>query len=311
MNLRQYLARATVFLLLFGACGAGEARDVFLYRGDPLDAAGIEVSAWGDGSVRESQEPGVTGTRSIEFNTKGLFSGAFLTWKNPVEIAEPSAISRFDYLLLRLRFNQTTRLGIEEPGLAPNIKGDYRPLPMDYYGNYFGEDLPMVPKVRRIRVILYSADGRAVSHSVPVVHKTTDEDGWFAVALPLAGFGLTAQSNGFPLRRMAISADIEDKIWIGEIRITTDDSPIYVDSLDDQDVGTQDVIVMVGSADAGITSLLYSWDFDEKDGIQEDARGRVVQVVYRRTGTYTVTLTVRDPDGIKQPASTKAQITVN
>ncbi|MEJ5297407.1 MAG: hypothetical protein WHZ52_05150, partial [Armatimonadota bacterium] len=109
MNLRQYLARATVFLLLIGACGAGEARDVFLYRGDPLDTAGIEVSAWGDGSVRESQEPGVTGTRSIEFNTKGLFSGAFLTWKNPVEIADPSAISRFDYLLLRLRFNQTTR----------------------------------------------------------------------------------------------------------------------------------------------------------------------------------------------------------
>jgi len=311
VKLSQHLARVTVALLLLLVSGAGEAREVLLYRGDPLDIAGIEVSAWGDGSARESQEPGVTGTRSIEFSTNGLFSGALLSWKNPVEIADPSSISRFDYLLLRLRFNQTTRLGIEEPNLAPNTRGEYRPLPMDFYGNYFGEDLPMVPKVRRIRVILYSADGRTVSHSVPVVHKTTDEDNWFAVALPLAGFGLTTQSNGFPLRRMAISADFPDKIRIGEIRVTTDDSPIYVESLDDQEVGAQDVIVLVGSAEAGITSLVYSWDFDDKDGVQDDARGRVVQVVYRRTGTYTVTLTVRDPDGIKQPATTKAQITVN
>ncbi len=305
------MARAAFVLALLGVALPGAAREVLLYRGDPLDVAGIEVSAWGDGSARESQEPGITGTRSIEFNTTGLFSGAFLTWRNPVEIADPSTISRFDYLVLRLRFNQMTRLGIEEPNLAPNTRGEFRSLPVDFYGNVFGEDLPMVPRVRRVRVILHSADGRIVSHTVPVVHKATDEEGWFAVALPLAGFGLTAQSNGFPLRRMAISADFPDKIWIGDIRVSTDDSPIYVESLDDQDVGTQDIIVLVGSAEAGVTSLIYSWDFDDKDGIQDDARGRVVQVVYRRTGTYTVTLTVRDPDGIKQPASTKAEIVVN
>ena len=34
-------------------------------------------------------------------------------------------------------------------------------------------------------------------------------------------------------------------------------------------------------------------------------------MTYSKAGTYTVTLTAKDPDGIKKPASTKVKIAVN
>jgi PKD repeat protein len=48
-----------------------------------------------------------------------------------------------------------------------------------------------------------------------------------------------------------------------------------------------------GSSDnIGITS--YSWDFDDRDDIQEDATGVIVTHIYTTAGAYTVTLTVSD-----------------
>lgn len=307
--MRLRIAPIAAAMLLMAA--QADARSVRLYAGEPLGSVGIKVSAWGSGSAKQSSDPGPTGTNSIEMDTSNLYSGAFITFDKPVEIADPAQIAQNDYLHFELKFKTMTQMGLTDPSRTPSAKGDFLPLPLDYYGNYYGEDLPQVPKVRIVRVVLYSADGRVVSHSGPVVVKQTDEDGWIAVMLPLAGFGLNAQSRGFPLKSICIGGDYADKIWIGEIGIITDDSQVYVDSLDEQDVGTLDVLLFRGVAEAGRTPLLYSWDFNSRDGIQEDAVGELVQVVYRKAGTYTVTLTVKDPDGLKKSATTSADVTVN
>jgi flagellar basal body-associated protein FliL len=44
-------------------------------------------------------------------------------------------------------------------------------------------------------------------------------------------------------------------------------------------------------------TLIYIWDFDDSDGIAEDARGLDVIWTYPDTGTYTVTLIVDDSEG--------------
>lgn len=52
-----------------------------------------------------------------------------------------------------------------------------------------------------------------------------------------------------------------------------------------------------GSRDPEGQKLSFSWDFDDRDGIQADASGPMVEHVYTRGGDYTVTLTVTDEMG--------------
>ena len=66
----------------------------------------------------------------------------------------------------------------------------------------------------------------------------------------------------------------------------------------DQTVTTDDTVTLDGSAftdDIGIES--YVWDFDDSNGLQQDATGAAVQHTYNTAGTYTATLTVSDVDG--------------
>ena len=66
----------------------------------------------------------------------------------------------------------------------------------------------------------------------------------------------------------------------------------------DQTVTTGDTVTLDGSAstdDIGIES--YVWDFDDSNGLQQDATGAAVQHTYNTAGTYTATLTVSDVDG--------------
>jgi len=184
--------------------------------------------------------------------------------------------------------------------------------PVVYYlsGNYYDDDPIMVPKARNLRVVLTSADGKSLGHMQAIVNKAGDEEGWFTVAVPLAALGLNEQTGGFALSRLGVSLDFPDTFWIGRIRVITDESPIYVDPMDEQTVGSGDTLVMKAEAEAGITSLVYSWDFNAADGIQEDAVGQLAEMMYKTAGTFTVTLTVRDPDGIKKPVTTKVKIEV-
>jgi PKD repeat protein len=64
-------------------------------------------------------------------------------------------------------------------------------------------------------------------------------------------------------------------------------------------------------ASGGATKVVYQWDFDAADGLQVDAEGRQVRFRFRKPGTFTVTLTVRDAYGLKTPYSTTLKVVVN
>ena len=75
---------------------------------------------------------------------------------------------------------------------------------------------------------------------------------------------------------------------------------------------------LVANAEAGISSLKYSWDYDASNGIQTESTEKVGHYVYTRGAKdssgndvpFVVTLTVSDADGIKAPVTVTANITV-
>ena len=56
-------------------------------------------------------------------------------------------------------------------------------------------------------------------------------------------------------------------------------------------------------------NLIYSWDFDDSDGITEDARGyEGIDWTYPKEGTYVVTLTVDDGNGATNVSTVSIQV---
>lgn len=310
---RKVLRRVTGLLAggLMLMAQPGFARDVSIYLGEAASGAGIQLTSWGSGTAKESTTEAFIGSRSIEVVTGSLFSGATISFNQPVDIGDPTAISQYDYLEFMIKFKTTVPLGISQPTPVPTWANVFKPIPGDYVG-YFFDDLPRVPRMRNLRVVMVSDTGRSVAHTGIVTTKAVDDEGWVSVALPLAAFGLNQSSGGFNLRQMKISGDYSDTFWIGQIRVIKDDTPIFVSNIEfSMDVvSAYDLVVLKGEAEAGRTSLLYSWDFNADDGIQEDATGQLVEVLYKKAGTYTITLTAKDPDGIKQPVSRTAEIYV-
>jgi hypothetical protein len=54
--------------------------------------------------------------------------------------------------------------------------------------------------------------------------------------------------------------------------------------------------------------ITYSWDFDDSDGIQEDANGMFITWTFPKEGTYTITLTLDDGQGETNITSQELQV---
>ena len=62
---------------------------------------------------------------------------------------------------------------------------------------------------------------------------------------------------------------------------------------------------------AGSTLLKYEWDFDSKGEFVVDAEGATVTRVFRKAGTYTITVRASDKYGKKAPVSKTLIAVVN
>jgi hypothetical protein len=118
----------------------------------------------------------------------------------------------------------------------------------------------------------------------------------------------------YRLQEMRIFGDGTDTFFVGQITTVTDTDPISVEPLEEQVVSVNDRVEFVGNAEAGISGLKYSWDFDKSDGIQEDAIGMRVNHTYTKASPenrpYVVTLTVSDISGTKRPVSVETTVEV-
>lgn len=202
--------------------------------------------------------------------------------------------------------------GRRSGGVAGGMPGAPPGMPGYGYGAYRGGYTPPVTTtrvMRQMRVVVVTTDGKQYEAVAPFDPPITDQEGWFPLGVALGAFkGLSPNAQ---IREIRVFGDAYGVFYIGEIRIATDSTPISGDAGEEQIVAANDLVRLEARASAGITPLRFSWDFDARDGIQEDAVGRVVTTRYRRPGEYTVTLTVTDIFGLKKPFIATTRITVN
>jgi len=300
-------------VILVGLLAVGAARaEVMLFKGDPAPSAGLIIGGWGSGTAEESSEKVFVGSRSIRMKTQGLHEGGRIDLKDPIDLlAEP--LDGTEYLQVVVSFTKMkTPLaggGYPVPGVGyPRTGG----VPT-YWGSSFGDVEFATPEVSRVRVVLQASDGRSIESTMDVPSQT--DEGWYKVAAPFKVLGLK-QGETFPVARVLVFTDIADTVYVGQIGTVRDNTPITVNVDQDEEVVAQgDVITFRGQAEAGASMLRYSWNFGDRDKSGqpggEDAVGEIVRHKFTKAGDFTVTLTVSDAWGIKEPATATVQVTVN
>lgn len=166
------------------------------------------------------------------------------------------------------------------------------------------------PKLQNMRVIITTTDGKKSEAYIPV-STSTGSAAWRTAAIPLqaiSGFDKTNKE----VKEIAFAGDVTTTFYLGDLRVINDTTPITGDpNVRDLNLALGDSIDLGASGYGGSSILKYSWDFDDKDGIQEDATGQWVKRQFRKPGTFTITLTISDQFGLKKSYSTTIKAKVN
>jgi hypothetical protein len=166
-------------------------------------------------------------------------------------------------------------------------------------------------KFENLRVIVSTTDGKKSEAYVPVTTSGSGERGWKSISIPLqaiSGFDRTNKT----VQSIAFSGDVTTTFHVGDLRIVNDSTPLRVDAnARTINLALGDEFVFIANGSGGASILKYTWDFDDKDGIDVDAEGQVVRRKFRKAGTYTITLTVTDYFGLKPAYSTTLTAKVN
>ena len=156
--------------------------------------------------------------------------------------------------------------------------------------------------LQALRAVLFTDKGMMVADSPPVGTLPKDGRGWTPVAIPLSGF--EGAEGAQEVRAVGVFADESDVFYLGRVSLLIDRSPVELTvNADPLIARTDEVIELSASLRGGPIEPRVSWDFDEADGIQEQALGREVKYLYKKPGDYLVTCTVADRAGIRSPVT--------
>lgn len=322
----------TTLALALSALSFGQA-SLYL-AGRAIADQGISLRPWGSGSIAESDEVALEGTKSIRISTRNFFQGGRMMYANPVDW-ESAFGDQNNLLLIQFQVagsapaggntNQAGGRGGDDdqtPPVAGSGGGSRQgaggmglggnTLSGGNQGGAGGTAAATGPTIRNLRLVITTTDDKKSEIYLPIsTGSSAGQRGWRTVGVPLQAIrGLSATNK--KVKEVAISADSVGTFFIGEMKILNDSTPIYGQANHtDLNLALGDEIEFIGRGSGGASVLRYSWDFDSNDGIQTDAEGQSVRRRFRKAGTYTVTLTISDVYGLKKPHTTTIKVVVN
>jgi hypothetical protein len=175
-----------------------------------------------------------------------------------------------------------------------------------------------------MRVVIATTDGMKSEAYIPAATTVGVDRGWKQAGIPLQAIRGFDKSNKV-IKNISFSGDVSTAFYLGDIRVINDRTPIRAETTFRTALcSVNDVLTFSASGYGGSSILKYSWDFDNADGIQNDAEGATVKYKFRTAsndlknpstmrpnGEFTITLTVTDSFGLKDPYTTTIKVKVN
>ena len=277
------------------ALATSAADELMLYRGDLTGSQyQLTTGGWGSGACEQVTSVRYNGTGSLRIVTYDFYAGGRIDFGKPADLtalfAKPNT-----YLELWLR-----------------------PQPATGTTGMEGETATRFTAMTQMRVVLLTERGQLEAQPVPLKPGTQDR-GWWRIDVPLLTFlphslatlaGSGRTTLPLALKRMLICGDAYDYFYLGELKIVSDTQAMRANAYPwPEQAAPNTVVTFICGVEPGAATTKVVWDFDSKDGIQEEAVGERVQHIYRQVGTYTVSYIVVDVNG--QKTAIKGSFTVS
>lgn len=312
---------------------------------------GISLRGWGSGIISETDETAYEGANALRVSSRNFFQGGVLRFEKPVDVngdfAEKTNLLRLTYKVVDGAASGGRNApgggrgglgaggsgspgapagGTQGGGRGPGgggIPGGGRGPGGGFPGGGFpgGGGIPgggmggaqaAAPTLKTLRAIVTTTDGKKSEVYIPVTSTAKNDRGWSTLAVPLQAITGLDRTNK-QISEIAFAADDTVTFYVGDLRVVSDTTPLRgeTDVRGNLNIGATETRTFRGYGSGGASVLKYTWDFDDSDGIQIDAEGQTVKRRFRKPGTYTVTLTVSDYFGLKQPYTSTFKVTVN
>ncbi len=269
--------------------------DVVLYNGTDVAAAGLAVAAWGGGTIEDSAEISFAKGHALKVTTLDPYQGARITFNKPVDL-ENNTADKTRMFLLTLRVTK-----VDRTFTAPPTEDTGNGFPGQFGGG--AQTVSGIAPLKSLHLLFTLASGAQADILRPVPEVADGTEQWVSLAVPIAAIGFPAGAGNSPLQSVAVAGDDYAVFYVGQIKLIHDATPITAFAGARQDVAPRQPVTLHGTAAGGASALQYVWDFDDKDGVSEQAYGPDVTTQFLKAGDYKVTLTVSDIDGLKKPAA--------
>ena len=296
-----------------------------IYAGGSPQSAGVILTGSGSGSLTPDAAHVFAGGGSLKLVTQGLYQGGIIRLEKPYDLG-PLLNNKNAYIQVAFlppppptggagaQGNSGSKYGAFPPGGfgAPNTGGS-APNAGSQYGTLGSttkaanvERFTKAHALENLRVVFVTGGGHEIDKKSPVKY-ANDEAGWKVLSFPVSSLtGLSAADS--TIKEVRVYGDTTGTIYIGKIGTVVDTTSLMIEPIPEKTVTANEKYRYTASAHGGATPLIYSWDWDDRDGIQDEAEGKSAAHLYRKPGDYKVTVTVIDPYGIKAPVSTKFNV---
>jgi hypothetical protein len=167
------------------------------------------------------------------------------------------------------------------------------------------------PMYKNLRFSFFTEKGQGLLVVTPEMLRPVEAGKWLRIDIPLSLLN-PALPVGGKMSRLVISSDEPMEMLVNRIAIVRDTTPMTVNTFifpGFLEAGQR--IFFAARVTAGLSKYEVQWSFDAKNDTKVDATGERVTHIYDLEGTYTVTCTVRDINGGKEPISTSLEVKVS
>ena len=325
MKTGHWIVAASLIVTLLASV-AGADQTLALYEGS---TELIELGSWGTGKIKQSEWLRYEDHEALEVETKGYFEGGRLELKLPPDFTvfgrQPSNVQVVAVVQAAQPQAYPGAYGRgwpAGPGGAMQAGPEAMPrMPGAWPGagaagaSAYGQ--PVEP-IDEVRIVLVTEQGQVASGALALDPNLADAEGWIQVTAVLSDFKGKPGLSGTRLLRVVLTGNREGTFYVGSLRIIQEDTPLVATILGPQrrqvpwDPNPQVQVTASFTAApqlAGVEAA-YIWDFDDLNGLGEDAYGQQVSCQFPEPGHYVITLTTADRAGLRLPRMGKVYVTV-